>query len=44
MTPVPFSHVGHWWTSVLYLAPVAIVALSLSVQSWRAKRRDGTSG
>ena len=37
---VPLAHVGHWWTSILYLAPVVVVVAFLAVQSWRSKRRD----
>jgi threonine/homoserine/homoserine lactone efflux protein len=36
----PFAHFGHWWTSILYLAPVAVVIVWLGFQSWRAKRQD----
>jgi hypothetical protein len=44
MIAVPFAHFGHWWGSILYLAPVVIVVVFLGVQSWRAKRRDDGSG
>jgi hypothetical protein len=44
VTATPFAHFGHWWGSILYLAPVAIVVVFLAVQSWRAKRRDKGSG
>lgn len=40
MTAPPLAHVGHWWTSILYIAPVVLVVAWLAVQSWRAKRRD----
>jgi hypothetical protein len=43
MTAMPFAHIGHWWGSILYLAPVVVVVF-LGVQSWRAKRRDDGSG
>lgn len=36
---VPLAHVGHWTSSILYLAPVAVVVVWLGVSSWRAKRR-----
>jgi hypothetical protein len=36
---VPFAHVGHWTTSILYLAPVVVVVGWLALQSLRAKRR-----
>jgi hypothetical protein len=41
MTSTSLAHVGHWWGSILYLAPVAVVVVFLAVQSWRARRRDG---
>jgi hypothetical protein len=41
---VPFAHFGHWWTSILYLAPVAVVVIWLALQSWRERRRDRTRG
>ena len=41
MTLVPFAHFGHWWTSILYLAPVVAVVVWLAVQSWRGRRQDG---
>jgi hypothetical protein len=44
MTPTPFAHFGHWWGSILYLAPVVVVVVFLAVQSWRAKRRGDGSG
>ena len=42
MTSALLAHVGHWATSLLYLAPVAIVVLWLGIQGWRQKRRDRT--
>jgi hypothetical protein len=33
------AHGGHWYHSLLYLAPVAIVIGVLAVQSWRDRRR-----
>ena len=33
------AHVSHWYQSLLYLAPVAIVVGVLAVQSWRERRR-----
>ena len=32
------AHFGHWWTSLLYLAPVVIVVGWLSFQAWRDSR------
>lgn len=40
MTVVPFAHFGHWWGSLLYLAPVVVVAVWLWIQGRRG-RRDG---
>lgn len=35
------AHVGHWYHSLLYLAPVAIVVVVLWVSERRERRRDG---
>jgi len=35
------GHIGHWWTSAFYLAPVVIVGAALAVSERRARRRDG---
>jgi hypothetical protein len=35
----PLAHVGHWTTSLLYLAPILIVIALLAVQSVRDRRR-----
>ena len=35
------GHIGHWWTSALYLAPVVIVGVALAVSERRGRRRDG---
>ena len=35
---VPLAHAGHWLLSLLYLAPVLIVALVLA---WQGRRHDG---
>ena len=42
-TPI-LAHFGHWWTSLLYLAPVVIVVGWLSLQAWRDNRDGGESG
>jgi hypothetical protein len=34
------AHAGHWATSVLYVAPVAIVVGWLSWQAWRERGRS----
>ena len=39
---LPLAHLGHWYHSLLYLAPVAIVVVWLWVVERREKRRgDG---
>jgi len=43
MSAPPLAHIGHWWTSILYLAPVVVVVVFLGVQSWRARRRKNES-
>ena len=44
LTPI-LAHFGHWWTSLLYLAPVVIVVGWLSLQAWRDNRKgDGEEG
>jgi hypothetical protein len=37
----PFAHLGHWYHSLLYLAPVLIVVVVLWVQERRERRRGG---
>ena len=44
MTAPPLAHVGHWYHALLYLAPVAIVAVVLWVQERRERRRDAGAG
>ena len=39
MTAPPIAHLGHWYHSLLYLAPVAIVVVVLWVQERRDRRR-----
>jgi len=34
------AHFGHWWSSLLYLAPVVIVVGWLSIQAWRDRNRN----
>jgi hypothetical protein len=33
------AHFGHWWTSLLYLAPVVIVVAWLTFTQWRENRK-----
>jgi hypothetical protein len=42
--PVILAHFGHWWQSLLYLAPVIVVVGWLSLQSWRDNRRGEGDG
>jgi hypothetical protein len=35
------AHFGHWYVSLLYVGPVAVIAGVLSVQAWRDRRRGG---
>lgn len=39
MTELPLAHVGHWYHSLLYLAPVLIVVVVLWIQERRDRRR-----
>lgn len=34
------AHAGHWFTGLLYLAPVLIVVGALAYQSWKDRRKD----
>jgi cyanate permease len=43
MIAPPLAHLGHWYHSLLYLAPVLIVVFVLWVQE-RRERRRGDSG
>jgi hypothetical protein len=42
MTQLPLAHVGHWYHSLFYLAPVIVVVAVLWVQERRERRRDRT--
>jgi NAD-dependent oxidoreductase involved in siderophore biosynthesis len=33
------AHFGHWYVSLLYLAPVFVIVGALSIQSLRERRR-----
>jgi cytochrome c-type biogenesis protein CcmH/NrfF len=39
---LPLAHLGHWYHSLLYLAPVAIVVVAVWVIERREKRREAT--
>jgi ABC-type polysaccharide/polyol phosphate export permease len=43
MTPL-LAHAGHWFISLLYVAPVVIVVGWLSFTQWRDNRRGGGTG
>ncbi|MDX6656524.1 MAG: hypothetical protein QOH62_1317 [Solirubrobacteraceae bacterium] len=36
---LPVAHFGHWYVTLLYMAPVVVLVAALSFQSWRDKRR-----
>jgi hypothetical protein len=38
---LPIAHFGHWYVTLLYMAPVVVLVAALSFQSWRDKRRGG---
>jgi hypothetical protein len=38
------AHAGHWFISLLYVAPVLVVVVALAVQSRRERERDGGDG
>ena len=37
--PVVLAHLGHWYVSLAYVAPVVVVVALLAYLSWRDKRR-----
>ena len=39
--PVVSAHLGHWYASLLYVAPVALIVIVLALQSRRDKAHDG---
>jgi hypothetical protein len=39
--PLVLAHFGHWYVSLLYVGPVAVIVGVLSFQSWRDRRRHG---
>jgi hypothetical protein len=38
------AHVGHWWHSLLYLAPVIGVGVVVAISERRARRRSDAAG
>jgi hypothetical protein len=38
------AHAGHWYISLLYVAPVLIVVVALAVQSRRERDEDEPDG
>jgi cyanate permease len=43
MTSPPLAHFGHWYQSLLYLAPVLIVLAVLWVQERRERKHDANA-
>ena len=39
----PLAHAGHWIETVLYVAPLVVVALWVAVAQVRERRRRGRS-
>jgi cyanate permease len=37
---LPLAHLGHWYHSLLYLAPVIVVAVALWILERRERGRD----
>jgi hypothetical protein len=37
---LPLAHLGHWYHSLLYLAPVIVVAVALWILERRERERD----
>ncbi|MEP6954495.1 MAG: hypothetical protein ABI950_10595, partial [Solirubrobacteraceae bacterium] len=37
---LPVAHIGHWYHSLLYLGPVAVVVVVLWVSERRERRRE----
>ena len=42
--PLVLAHFGHWYVSMLYLAPVVIIVGVLLVQGRRDRRREREDG
>ena len=41
---LPIAHFGHWYVSLIYMGPVFVLVIGLSVQSLRDKRRARRDG
>ncbi len=41
MTDLPLAHGGHWALSLLYIAPVVLIALGLWWSGRRERSQDG---
>lgn len=39
MIAVPFAHAGHWYISLLYVAPLIVIAAVATVVTIRERRR-----
>ena len=42
--PLVSAHLGHWYASLLYVAPVAVIVVVLAVQSRRDRAHDAERG
>lgn len=42
--PVVLAHFGHWYASLLYVAPVALIVAVLAVQTRRDRAHDAEGG
>ena len=42
--PLVSAHLGHWYASLLYVAPVAVIVIVLGVQSRRDRAHDVERG
>jgi hypothetical protein len=38
------AHLGHWYVSLMYFGPVALLIGYLAVQNWRDRRRSREEG
>jgi hypothetical protein len=41
---LPIAHAGHWIGSLLYVAPVALVALAIAFREMKGKTRVADGG
>lgn len=38
---IPLAHAGHWLVELLYIAPVVIIVVFISVKALLDRRREG---